>query len=1024
MDKLITLSGYDPRSGPHIFAIEPDLERSIGHIKMARPLPPAVEQYIRTAKPMAGKSQLLIDALGAGEYWGDNVNGDIFYEAALRHEGQDYGYQTFMHLAYPFKHHCFPAGTAVVMADRVRRPIEDVVAGELVATLVGPRPVTKTMRRRYAGSGMSIRLRGEYEPLVGTEDHLVKVYRREQIHCRCKYNRLTPSGHEKHCVEYRKAIGDPEWVPLSSVLVGDYVVLPKPAHGSRAVAPEFARLVGWIASEGYLGKNGAIQFTFSEDNAADIAAVTRCLEENGVHAGTTPRPQYETVSVWGCSADLSSRLSEYVTGRLSEKALTGKVLEWDAESLLQMLGAYVDGDGHVPRTGKNTGQLRIRSSSPQMLRMLADVIRSLEIPATVQWDCPPGEMVSPTNGKTYENSGSGVVSVEMSCSPVITKYSRKNHVRVMEKLATKRLLGDVYIVQISEVDHIYLDEEVFNLEVEEVHHYIAGEVVVHNCNKDPARAYGDKVSLSAYDPMMHRVLLIAAVDNQKCSDILSDLSSGNYWDVSMGCRVQSDRCSICNNVAKNRGEYCPHLRYQMRKILPDGRRVCAINDKPRFFDISFVTIGAEKASHILQKVAEESQRIHEISSAEAGEQYYGKLAGAKVGSEKKLADIDKDVPNNAPAKIVPIKPELKGELANLMNDSGDVKADEAPLPTALLDSLTGFPLSDIFTTLAALGIDLRPQEFQRIVLIKLGHRNLAEKLAQRRLVFDEASSGKTPDWAQAFSRFDPERVNEKVAMQLRPYMASRSCYPEPLVARLRQMEKSADPQPGDQYYKMTDEAKRAGSGMSGLVGASLALAGGFWMFRKLFPQIAETGPLPIRLLARHPWLIPILAAAGVGATVALSGTAHQPTASPQGTGGGLDAMGGGNYDGSKTASIVGPIARFGLVPLTYLYAGVQQRRWERGEQLNGVDRFIASRPDLAAIAAFAFAPRLVQGVQSLAKMGSTMGDMAMYAMGSGTKLMPAVLAGALVDSLVFRGIQRLASRKQKGSLDADAGRAR
>jgi hypothetical protein len=69
MYKLVTFSGYDT-SGPHIFPIEPDLDRTIGHIKMARPLPPEIEQYIRTAKPIPGKTQLLIDAMGAGEFYG------------------------------------------------------------------------------------------------------------------------------------------------------------------------------------------------------------------------------------------------------------------------------------------------------------------------------------------------------------------------------------------------------------------------------------------------------------------------------------------------------------------------------------------------------------------------------------------------------------------------------------------------------------------------------------------------------------------------------------------------------------------------------------------------------------------------------------------------------------------------------------------------------------------------------------------------------------------------------------------
>jgi hypothetical protein len=103
--KLITYAGYDHQHGPHIFPIEANVDRSIGHIKMARELPPAIESYIRGAAPISGKTQLLIDAMGSGEYYGSNVNGDYFPEEALNHPGKDYGYETFQHYAYPFKHH-------------------------------------------------------------------------------------------------------------------------------------------------------------------------------------------------------------------------------------------------------------------------------------------------------------------------------------------------------------------------------------------------------------------------------------------------------------------------------------------------------------------------------------------------------------------------------------------------------------------------------------------------------------------------------------------------------------------------------------------------------------------------------------------------------------------------------------------------------------------------------------------------------------------------------------------------------
>jgi hypothetical protein len=54
----------------------------------------------------------------------------------------------------------------------------------------------------------------------------------------------------------------------------------------------------------------------------------------------------------------------------------------------------------------------------------------------------------------------------------------------------------------------------------------------------------------------------------------------------------------------------------------------------------------------------------------------------------------------------------------------------------------------------------------------------------------------------------------------------------------------------------------------------------------------------------------------------------------------------------------------------------------------------------------------MKGMRNLTKHGGVMGDMAMYAVGSGSKLMPAVLAGAAIDLAIFKAIKRIAQRKK------------
>lgn len=65
-----------------------------------------LRNYIKTITPEDRKKSLyvLVNALGAGEYFGSNINADYFPWSSLMHEGEDYGYQTFLK-AYAFQHH-------------------------------------------------------------------------------------------------------------------------------------------------------------------------------------------------------------------------------------------------------------------------------------------------------------------------------------------------------------------------------------------------------------------------------------------------------------------------------------------------------------------------------------------------------------------------------------------------------------------------------------------------------------------------------------------------------------------------------------------------------------------------------------------------------------------------------------------------------------------------------------------------------------------------------------------------------
>ena len=149
---------------------------------------------------------------------------------------------------------------------------------------------------------------------------------------------------------------------------------------------------------------------------------------------------------------------------------------------------------------------------------------------------------------------------------------------------------------------------------------------VHHRNKDPNRAFG-KVVLSVWNPKMHRVELIILLDKQRALEqgaqhVIDKILAGEFPDVSMGCRVPYDVCTICGHKSKTRADYCNCIRYiGMGKILDDGRRIGVINLHPRFFDISFVFIGADKTAKVMCKLA--SSDLWVPQSILEAEQLYG-----------------------------------------------------------------------------------------------------------------------------------------------------------------------------------------------------------------------------------------------------------------------------------------------------------------------------------------------------------------------------------------------------------------
>lgn len=187
--------------------------------------------------------------------------------------------------------------------------------------------------------------------------------------------------------------------------------------------------------------------------------------------------------------------------------------------------------------------------------------------------------------------------------------------------------------------------------------FLKAHAFSHHKNKDPERAFGVPI-VSLLNPRMKRVELIIKLDREKAKlegadGIISRIDAGEFPDVSMGCKVPFDVCSICGNHSKTKDDYCKCMRPSPEdkekmgpnKILKDGRRVCVINTLPRFFDISFVFIGADKTAKVMAKLASANGSLFAapssiLLSADAGFQFYESLGMQKAASVPNGAELE------------------------------------------------------------------------------------------------------------------------------------------------------------------------------------------------------------------------------------------------------------------------------------------------------------------------------------------------------------------------------------------------
>lgn len=344
------------------------------------------------------------------------------------------------------KHVCLARGSLVLTRDG-HKPIETVEVGDLVLTHNGRwRPVTAVACN---GKREVVRTVAQGVPdLCTTPDHLLWV-RSSTGSGRWPGSR---GGTSHPRVMARR--NSPEWIPASETK-GSYVNLPLPPVEDSRLSAEDWWLIGRWLGDGHLDTRGRPHISCAHDEADEL------ITAMGRRAGFTA--VRETATQVAIKDRCGQHSTEFTTilkrcGRgAAGKRLPVEALSLNPELARSLLDGYLSADGHfVEKYQRSTASSVSRAL---LLGMAMIAQRAMGVVASVYAGRPAGTCV--IQGRTVNTRQDWILSIP-------------------PRNVSGMILPDGAWKKVRSVDSVG-ESEVWDIQVEEDHSFVAEGCVVHNC---------------------------------------------------------------------------------------------------------------------------------------------------------------------------------------------------------------------------------------------------------------------------------------------------------------------------------------------------------------------------------------------------------------------------------------------------------------------------------------------------------------------------------------------------------------
>ena len=235
------------------------------------------------------------------------------------------------------------------------------------------------------------------------------------------------------------------------------------------------RLVGYFTAEGYVvgnANNRQLRFAFNENEIEFIEDVKQLVSKIFGYDKTTVRPTPRHAVEIMVSNHAIAKFFEWLLPKGAvNKRLPDFVLNQSKENLRQFLIGALRGDGNLT----NARRIGYKTASPHLAHQIAEVFMRLGYLASVQSYEPKYE----NHSTTYYVRIGGEQAKRFAAEFPELNLKFPENIQYKQDVFSDE---DNFYVAIRSVKTLENQElEVFNLEVEEDHTYIANRVAVHNC---------------------------------------------------------------------------------------------------------------------------------------------------------------------------------------------------------------------------------------------------------------------------------------------------------------------------------------------------------------------------------------------------------------------------------------------------------------------------------------------------------------------------------------------------------------